>query len=142
MLGKQHGYYAEDPWDSYEDDWALENHGDIWGPNWNFKFFPTELDQATIDELLAKFEKWNGVVDRKLQDLGSRKFIGGKKPTVGDFITFSIYTNFIFNENTKVAELRKGLQAKVDNTPRVKAWLQNMNEENKEHLAKRFVATI
>ena len=100
------------------------------------------MDQPTIDELLVKFEKWNGVVDRKLQDLGARKFIGGKKPSVGDFVTFSIYTNFVFNENTKVAELRKGLQAKVDNTPRVKAWLQNMNEENKEHLAKRFVATL
>ena len=66
MLGKQLGYYAEDPWDSYEDDWALANHRDIWGPDWNYKFFPAELDQDTIDTLLVKFEKWNGVVDRKL----------------------------------------------------------------------------
>ena len=25
-LGKIHGYYPEDPWDAYEDDWALANH--------------------------------------------------------------------------------------------------------------------
>ena len=44
MLGKQYGYYPEDPWDGYEDDWALANHADIWGPNWNTKFFPAELE--------------------------------------------------------------------------------------------------
>ena len=67
LLGKQHGYYKDDPWDAYEDDWALANHGDIWGPNWNFKFFKDELDQNTIDELCGMFEKWNNVVEKKLE---------------------------------------------------------------------------
>ena len=44
MLGKKYGYYSSDPWEAYEDDWALAFHGDIWGPNFNFKFFKDELD--------------------------------------------------------------------------------------------------
>ena len=67
MLGKTHGYYPEDPWDAYEDDWALSNHSDLWSPAFNFKFFKDELDQKTIDETVQLFEKWNAAVDRKLQ---------------------------------------------------------------------------
>ena len=142
MLAKQHGYYAEDPWDSYEDDWALANHRDIWGPNFTTKFFPSELSQEDIDTVSAMFEKWNNVVEHKLTDLGARKFIGGKKPSIGDFVTFSVYINYVFNENTKSAELRRALQEKVEKTPRVQAYVQNMKEEMKEHLAKRIVATL
>ena len=141
-LGKKYGYYPEDPWDGYEDDWALANHSDIWKPDFNFKFFKDELPEETIVEVATMFEKWNKVVDLKLEELGSRKFIGGKKPSIGDFITFSVYADFIFNEHTKVAELRKALQAKVNETERVKLWVQRMNEELKEHLAKRHASTI
>merc|ERR1712060_592180 len=30
MLGKKYGYYGKDIWAGYEDDWALDNFGDIW----------------------------------------------------------------------------------------------------------------
>ena len=142
MLGKRYGYYPEDAWDAYEDDWALAFHGDLWGPNFNFKFFKDELDQETLDATVAIFEKWNLVLERKLTELGARKFIGGKKPSVGDFVVFSVYADFIFNENTKHAGMRKALQAKVDDTPNVKAWVQRMQEENKNHLTNRHVSTI
>ena len=49
------------------------------------------------------------MVEKKLADLGARKFIGGKKPSVGDFMTFTIYTNFVFNENTRIASMRASL---------------------------------
>ena len=114
LLGKKYGYYPEDPWDGYEDDWALANHGDIWGPNFNYKFFKDELEEDVLNETVAIFEKWNKTLERKLSDLGARKFIGGKKPSVGDFITYSVFTNFIFNENTKNTALRQALKAKVE----------------------------
>ena len=97
MLGKKYGYYPEDPWDAYHDDWALANFGDIWVPEWYRKFFSDELDDETVDEIVAKFEKWNQTVEGKLSELGVRKFIGGRKPSVGDFVTFAIYANVIFN---------------------------------------------
>ena len=39
LLGKKYGYYSSDPWEAYEDDWALAFHGDLWSPKFNFKFF-------------------------------------------------------------------------------------------------------
>ena len=123
MLGKRYGYYKEDPWDAYEDDWAIAFHSDIWGPNFNFKFFKDELDEETLNATVAIFEKWNLVFERKLTELGARKFIGGKKPSVGDFVVFSVYADFIFNDNTKYAKLREALQAKVEDTPKVKAYV-------------------
>ena len=108
-LGKIHGYYPEDPWDAYEDDWALANQEDLWSDGYVRNFFKDQLEQADIDAAVAKFEKWNKVVEKKLSDLGSRKFIGGKNPSVGDFMTFAMYGNFVFNENTKIASMRATL---------------------------------
>ena len=142
MLGKKYGYYPEDPWDSYEDDWALANFQDIWGPSFSYKHLKAELDEEEIAATVAVFEKWNNVVERKLTDLGARKFIGGKKPSVGDFITFSAYGNYVLNESTKVPALRNALKEKVENTPRVKTWMQSMQEENKAYLAKRVKASL
>ena len=95
-----------------------------------------------MDAVVAKFEKWNKVVEKKLADLGARKFIGGKKPSVGDFMTFAMYANFVFNENTRIASMRATLQSKVDETPAVKAWVQRMQEENKEHLTNRHKSSL
>ena len=141
-LGKIHGYYPEDPWDAYEDDWALANHADLWGLDFGPKFLKDELEQSDIDHVVTKFEKWNKVVDKKLQDLGARKFIGGKKPTVGDFMTFSIYCNFVFNENTRSPAMRAKLQALANETPAVKAYVKRMQEENKAHLANRHKSSL
>ena len=141
-LGKIHGYYPEDPWDAYEDDWALANQADLWGPDFGLKFLKDELEQADIDHVVNKFTKWNKVVEAKLADLGARKFIGGKKPSVGDFMTFAMYSNFVFNENTRIASMRATLQSKVDDTPHVKAWVQRMQEENKAHLANRHKSSL
>ena len=57
-------------------------------------------------------------------------------------MTFAMYANFVFNENTKIASMRATLQSKVDETPAVKAWVQRMQEENKDHLTNRHKSSL
>ena len=80
-------------------------------------------------------------MERKLGELKT-KFIGGEKISIGDFVVFSIYADFVYNEHGKNKSLREALQTKVGETPKVSAWVEVMQEENKEHLANRHVATI
>ena len=53
-----------------------------------------------------------------MEQLGT-PFIGGSKPTVGDFVIFAIYADMVLNENTSVPELRNALKAKLEKTPNV-----------------------
>ena len=45
MLGKKHGLYGQDRWAGYEDDWAVENFGDLWKPDFYQLWFNEELEQ-------------------------------------------------------------------------------------------------
>ena len=90
LLAKKHGYYPADPWASYNDDWALDNFNDIFVKQFYPLYFKDELSSEDIDGAVERFGKWNKVVDDKLNSLGSN-FIGGAKPTLGDFVTFAIY---------------------------------------------------
>ena len=67
MLGKKHNLYGKDQWSGYNDDWAVENFGDIWKPDFYRKWFANELDADTIEQCQEKFKKWNDVVEKKLQ---------------------------------------------------------------------------
>ena len=125
MLGKKHNLYQKDLKGGYEDDWAVENFSDIWKPDFYRKWFAEELDSETITVCQESFTKWNEVVEKKLQSLNT-KFIGGDKPSVGDFITFAIYADFVLNQNTKVPDLRNSLRAEMLATPKVQEWVKNM----------------
>ena len=124
MLGKQNGYYPKDAYAAYEDDWAISNFGDIWTREFYTLWFKDEIDDDLISGACDKFEPWNQVVEAKLNTLGN--FIGGEKPSIGDFITFSVYANFILNQDTKVANLRNALRAEMASTPNVQAWVKRM----------------
>ena len=92
------------------------------------------MTSEEIDGAVDKFSKWNQVFEKKLQKLG-RKFIGGNKPTVGDFTIFAIYADMVLNQNTKVTDLRNSLRAELVSTPTVQDWTKQMQGELKDFLA-------
>ena len=136
MLAKKYGYYGKDPWSGYEDDWAIGHFGDIFVKDFYPLWFKDELTNEQIEGASEKFAKWNKVVENKLQSLGTN-FIGGSKPSCGDFITFSVYTSHILNENTKRKDLKETLRSEMAETPAVMAWVKRMKEELKDYLANR-----
>ena len=66
MLGKKHGLYPQDPWKAYEDDWAIDNFGDIWKREFYTLWFKTEISAEEIEVAQEKFAKWNNCVEQKL----------------------------------------------------------------------------
>ena len=136
FFAKKYGYYGKDPWAGYEDDWALDNYNDIFVKQFYPLWFKDEVSSEEIDSTVERFGKWNKGVEAKLEKLGSN-FIGGDKPSLGDFVTFSLYSSFVLNENTKVADLRNSLRAEMVATPSVQGWVKRMQEELKDYLASR-----
>ena len=80
------------------------------------------------------FSKWNDGIEKKLGQIG-KLYIGGNKPTAGDFKLFSVYADSVLNEHSPRAELKRALLAKMDSTPEVLAWVERMKGELKNYLA-------
>ena len=66
MLAKRYGYYPADPWESYNDDWALDNFNDVFVKEFYPLYFKDELTSEQIDGAVERFGKWNKVVEDKL----------------------------------------------------------------------------
>ena len=123
MLAKgQQGQYK---WAGFEDDWAIANYGDIFVKDFFPKWFKDELTNKEIEAAGVKFASWNKVVDAKLNQLNT-DFIGGSKPSCGDYITYSVYSSFITNEHTEVKDLRESLRSEMAKTSAVQAWVKRM----------------
>ena len=76
------------------------------------------------------------MINEKLEALGP-DFIGGAKPSIGDFILFSMYSLLVFNQNSKVPDLRNSIRAEMVDTPTVSAWVKRMQGELNDYLEKR-----
>ena len=113
MLAKKHNLYGKDIKAGYEDDWAIDTFGDIFKRDFYPLWFKDEVTDEEIKGARKKFAKWNRIVDQKLGQLGT-PFIGGNKPTVGDFVIFAIYADMVLNEHTFVPELRNALKPKLE----------------------------
>jgi glutathione S-transferase len=133
FLGKQHGYYPEDPLEAHKCDYLLDCYND--------KFIGIALNSA-LPEKAIKFEsplpfdlplpKPNQAIPQWIEFLepylNDGEFLCGDKLTIADFVIGGFYTNTIINNeapfgNSKWSEL-------LEKYPKFKNYGEKFAEAN------------
>ena len=137
MLGRKHGYYFADNEDeAFNVDWVLETHADFWNTKTYRMWFKGETDQEKITEGVTHFEAFNRHMETLLNSTNSR-LIASDRLTIADFVVFSLYMSLVQNEATVAPEIQAALAAKVEETPKVKAYIEIMKQEMAAYMAQR-----
>ena len=138
LLGKQHGYYSNDPMEGFNADWAVETAGDVFGPAFvGLLFKPGDsLAQEDIDGGVEKFAKWVKTVEARLASLPG-VFFGGNSINIGDFMLFALFSSCVRNEGANSAAFREALVGTLSEATNVNKWLDAMTAELKDYLAER-----
>ena len=138
LLGRRHGYYFDDNVDeAFNVDWALETHADFWNTKtYRLWLFTEENDAEKITEGATLFEAFNKKIEAHLTSVNSR-FIASDRLTIADFVVFSLYINMTQNEAVETPDLQAAFAAKLEDTPKVKAYIETMKQEMESYMTQR-----
>lgn len=108
LLGKQHGYYSEDPITAWKIDTIYDSYNDL-APEFGKIYFAQDEEQKkTQTEKLFKttLPAWANVIENRLKANSSQKHIVGDSQTVADFVLDGLVFANAYNE-------KNALQAQV-----------------------------
>ena len=99
FLGREYGYYPEEPHSAYLIDSALDGMDDL-----VTKFFRAgstkeeEAKKAALGEFMGYFDGWLTIYEKRKEANGSSKYLVGEKMTILDVNMLSFVYAFILNE--------------------------------------------
>ena len=101
-LGIRFGYYSEDAFTAWRIDSTIDSIGDLMTGYIAAIFNPDEEKKAELLKTYTEvtFPKWLAIIDKRLKENSSQKFIVGDKISIADFILASIaYSSFLNEKN-------------------------------------------
>lgn len=95
-----HGYYPMDPQRAWEVDSNLDANVDLQEKFWHMKFAKDQQQQELLDEYKNKvLPSYFNVMEKRLQNNGSQRYIVGDTLTIADFDNVHIAYDYFYNPN-------------------------------------------
>ena len=117
-LGNELGYYPRgNSLESFDVDWAIDTFNDTWKYPFFVPFFSDTCSKEEVAERVRAFTTLSKLYEKKLGD--GRKWLGGDKISIADFIVGSHYHSVVFNKGVKHASLRTAMKTTIEDTPQV-----------------------
>ena len=134
MLGVEHGYYSAVPLEVHAIEFCLEIMNDFVNSKCIYPLFADAQTPEQLDALKAELEKYY----RQLNEhLAGKKFCAGDRITIADFVTYSGVINMAYNTCHKNKEWNDADREILEKHEHVMKWIAVMQEECKDHVAKR-----
>ena len=137
MLGKQHGYYTEDPAVNYRIDSTIDALGDLKQAMGRFAFEQDEeKKKAGFHNFIENvFPPWATAIEKRLAANSSPHHAVGDKTTIADFALGGWAYSCVYNDACPPHAI---FQEAVGKFPHLQAYLVHLGEhELKEHLTDR-----
>ena len=137
-LARKHGYAPKGFLGEWANAWVSDTLADFQAKGYTGKLFGPSVDEATVKAWAEDNMKLNVAIERHLT-ITDTKFLAGDTLTASDFHFFSHVTAFAFNKNMNHKNVQVALAAThgTYKTPKLNAWVERMQGELKDHLAKR-----
>lgn len=136
MLGKQHGYYPEDAYESWRVDSVIDTLGDLMNAYYKAAFAGDEEAKKASFVIFYEttFPKFLDAMQNRVKGNSSPDHIVGDKVTIADFALGALaYSTFLNDLNTsKDTQL-----AIVEKYPFLLDYFKGVGEQNKEYLETR-----
>lgn len=134
-LGRQYGYYPEDPETAWRVDSTIDAVEDYFTGYFKYVFEKDEEKKKVAKENFLKFVPvWLTAIEKRLSSNESQNFVVGSKATIADFALAAVGFNLLLNEaNPDYADTLEIIKSHEV----LKAYANALREELKEYLEKR-----
>lgn len=102
MLGKKYGYYTTDPETAWKIDSTIDALGDLQNSYYRVMFEKdSETKKKLFEDFLSRiFPQWCQVMQKRLQENSTQKYIAGDKMSIADFALAGLaYSTFMNDAN-------------------------------------------
>ena len=135
-LGRQHGYYPDDPELAYKIDSTIDAVEDLMQSNYKWRFEADEARKATGKENFLKnfLPKWIDAIEKRIANNSTQKFVAGDKMTIADFALAAVAFNILLNDTNPVfAEIQEVLK----DSAVIDTYVASLQAELREYLETR-----
>lgn len=137
MLGIKYGYYSEDAYTAWRIDSTIDSIGDLLNAYYKAAFARDEEEKKALFKTFYEttFTKWLTVIDKRVKENTSQKYIVGDKITIADFTLAALAYSTFLNENNPSKDVQRPI---VEQFPVLLAYFQSLGEDLKEYLSTRI----
>ena len=132
------GYTPKGFLGDWANQWVSDTIADFQAKGYTGKLFGPAVDEATVKAWAADNMKLNLSIEKHLALMKS-KFLAGDNLTASDFHLYALVYSFALNKNCNHPNVQHALQAThgTSETPLLNAWVERMDNELKDYMAKR-----
>jgi glutathione S-transferase len=136
LLGKENGFYPEDPTQAWRVDSTLDAIDDLGASMLKAKFCPdADKQKELFAELKTKtIPKFLGVIEKRLTENTTRTHVVGDKYTIADFDLGAILVDVFLNDAN---DHHESLKLAVEAHPALKEFAENFQKDHADYLASR-----
>ena len=135
-LAKRFGYYPEDAYDAWRAesliDGLMDVHLALYAVHFNATLDEEEKKKKVSEIIGTQFDKFVGILEKRLKDNSSQEFIVGDKLSVADIVNVAEYTGLYTNGDNNST-----FGAVIEKYPVVDAYYKGLTKHFEEYLSKR-----